>query len=94
MTGIGVSVPSPCSWPGELLVISDVWHVLHAGLIVGESRAGVRSVLLSVITNMTSSWEHIGIERPRVPGEEMGCLTDSQRVARIFPDSSNTVILD
>lgn len=44
-------------------VISDVWHALSAGQILGEFGARICGVLLSVITNMTSSWEHIGTER-------------------------------
>lgn len=71
----------------ELLVISEVWHALfHAGQILHEFWARVCSVLFNVITNMTSFWEHIGTERLWVTGEEMGCLTDSQWAARIFPD--------
>ena len=39
----------------ELLVISEVWHALYSGQILGEFRARICSVLFSVMTNMTRS---------------------------------------
>lgn len=45
------------------------------GRILWEFKDKICWVLLSVITKMTSSWEHMGTERLWVTGEEMGCLT-------------------
>lgn len=60
------------------------WHALYAGQTLSVFRATIPSELFSVVPT----------ERLWVTMEEMGCLTDSQWAARLFPDCRNTVRLD